>query len=189
MISSRNSLKTPSWSIPASSTPRSLTNFTRMTPLIEFTGSLRSWSYPSWQEVNCNQKERLWFCSFVKFGNKQRTVKVVPPASVSGGWWCEWRVGKQNSFLSNPNFLFPLWRCFWTATPSKIKEQEENIKSDKNTTFLFKCRVAFPYIFMWNNMWDVLQQKLGSFLAFLQLLEQQTRFQIPESDKGNMNKH
>lgn len=52
MISSRNSLKTPSWSIPASSTPRSFTNFTRMTPFIEFTGNLRSWSYPSFRQGN-----------------------------------------------------------------------------------------------------------------------------------------
>lgn len=50
MISSRNSLNTPSWSIPASSTPRSLTNFTRMTPFMEFAGNRRSWSYPSLEQ-------------------------------------------------------------------------------------------------------------------------------------------
>lgn len=49
----------------------------------------------------------------------------------------------------------------------------------KTQHFLFECRITFPYIFMRNDMWDVLQQKLGSSLAFLQLLEQHTGFQIP----------
>ena len=57
MISSRNSLNTPSWSIPASSTPRSLTNFTRMTPLIELAGNRRSWSYPSLRQENTSVRQ------------------------------------------------------------------------------------------------------------------------------------
>lgn len=44
MISSKNSLKTPSWSMPASSTPRSLTNFTRITPFMPCWESCRSCS-------------------------------------------------------------------------------------------------------------------------------------------------
>lgn len=31
-------------------------------------------------------------------------------------------------------------------------------------------------------MWDILQQQLGSFLAFLQLLEQQAGLQVPEGE-------
>lgn len=50
MISSRNSLKTPSWSIPASSTPRSFTNFTLITPFMAFWESCRSCSYPSYMD-------------------------------------------------------------------------------------------------------------------------------------------
>lgn len=65
MISSRNSLNTPSWSIPASSTPRSLTNLTRMTPFIKFAGRRRSWSYPSLEQQKCH------------FGASFQTVYII----------------------------------------------------------------------------------------------------------------
>lgn len=41
-------------------------------------------------------------------------------------------------------------------------------------------KMLFTYVFMWNDMWDVLQQKLCPFLAFFQLLKQQTGLQVPE---------
>lgn len=37
---------------------------------------------------------------------------------------------------------------------------------------------------MWNDVWNVLQQQLGSFLALLQLLEQQAGFQVPDGEIG-----
>lgn len=40
---------------------------------------------------------------------------------------------------------------------------------------------------MRDDVGDVLQYKLGSFLAFLQFLEQQTRLQIPECTTRNMD--
>jgi len=46
--------------------------------------------------------------------------------------------------------------------------------------FASKEKILFPHVFMWDDMWDVLQYKLGSFLAFLQLLEQQAGLQVPE---------
>lgn len=42
---------------------------------------------------------------------------------------------------------------------------------------------------MWNDVWNVLQQQLGSFLALLQLLEQQARFQVPDGEVGLQRNH
>lgn len=42
----------------------------------------------------------------------------------------------------------------------------------------------FAHVFMWNDVWNVLQQQLRSFLALLQLLEQQAGFEVPDGGKG-----
>lgn len=57
----------------------------------------------------------------------------------------------------------------------------ERLKTDKVPLLLQKS-IPFTHVFMWNDMWDVLQQQLGSFLAFLQLLEQQAGLQVPEGE-------
>lgn len=35
---------------------------------------------------------------------------------------------------------------------------------------------------MWDDVRDVLQEQLGSFLALLQLLEQQAGFEVPDGE-------
>ena len=47
IVSSRNSLKTPSWSIPASSSPWTFTNLTRITPFNAAVDKLANCRYPS----------------------------------------------------------------------------------------------------------------------------------------------
>lgn len=49
--------------------------------------------------------------------------------------------------------------------------------------------VWFTHVFMWNDVWNVLQQQLCSLLALLQLLEQQARFQVPDGETSFQKNH
>lgn len=100
---------------------------------------------------------------------------------MSGGWWCGWHVVKRSSSQSVRGFLFLLWRCSWTTAPSKVHFKSD-YRAEKGGGG--ENSFWFAHVFMWNDVWNVLQQQLRSFLALLQLLEQQAGFEVPDGEKG-----
>lgn len=156
MISSRNSLNTPSWSMPASSTPRSLTNFTRMTPFMEFAGNRRSWSYPSLLE-----KEAVLVGGTTGCNSGTNDTSAPLTLYLQHSWAADGDVGDvrwSRAGLDQAQTFFFLG--------DDVPEQQHPLRSEglwlrgqkaKNRGHLLNRRRVFTHVFVWNDVWNVLQ--------------------------------